>query len=243
MFWSDECSEVCRSAGDGLRFEKIKSHRELLYCDSAFCWFEKPLLQVATRLGYFPLVACTWLWATFPNRNGNKGIHFSGLCKNQEFVTPTIWGTAWEAEPLSLIHNPKNFTVGKADTETVSELDRLLRFIITSGTFLRQKLLVETKERAERHLRKRIAKLGYSPDRLISIINLRKREYKQGDQHEECAVDPVNWSHKWIVRGHMRQQWYPSLHANLPVWIHPYIKGPENMPLKPRSTPIFAVIN
>lgn len=35
--------------------------------------------------------------------------------------------------------------------------------------------------------------------------------------------------------------WYPSLKKHLPTLIGPYIKGPEDKPLKPRTTPVFMV--
>jgi len=44
-----------------------------------------------------------------------------------------------------------------------------------------------------------------------------------------------------MVRAHTRQQWYPSLSKHLPTLIGPYIKGPEDKPLKPRTTPVFLV--
>ncbi|MEU2426877.1 hypothetical protein ABZ619_38695 [Streptomyces sp. NPDC007851] len=36
---------------------------------------------------------------------------------------------------------------------------------------------------------------------------------------------------RWVVRGHWRQQWYPSRQANRPVWISPHMKGPDGAPI------------
>jgi hypothetical protein len=33
------------------------------------------------------------------------------------------------------------------------------------------------------------------------------------------------------VRGHWRQQWYPSIQDHRPVWIAPHRKGPEDAPM------------
>jgi hypothetical protein len=38
---------------------------------------------------------------------------------------------------------------------------------------------------------------------------------------------------RWIVSGHFRAQWYPSLQGHKLRWIEPYVKGPEDAPLKP----------
>jgi hypothetical protein len=40
-----------------------------------------------------------------------------------------------------------------------------------------------------------------------------------------------DYQHQWVVRGHWRQQWYPSRNVHRPIWITPHIKGPEGAPL------------
>lgn len=45
----------------------------------------------------------------------------------------------------------------------------------------------------------------------------------------------IEWSHKWLVCGHHRNQYYPSTQEHKLVWISPYVKGPEDKPLKPRA--------
>jgi hypothetical protein len=54
------------------------------------------------------------------------------------------------------------------------------------------------------------------------------------DRHEPGRV----YTHRWLVRGHHRAQWYPSLKAHKVVWIAPYIKGPADAPLK---MPVYVV--
>lgn len=46
------------------------------------------------------------------------------------------------------------------------------------------------------------------------------------------------WKQRWLVRGHLRAQWYPSLKSHKIVWIAPYLKGPEDAPVK---VPIYRV--
>lgn len=46
----------------------------------------------------------------------------------------------------------------------------------------------------------------------------------------------VDWSHRWIVRGHWRQQPHGEGRKHRrPVWIAPHIKGPEDKPLDTRE--------
>lgn len=47
------------------------------------------------------------------------------------------------------------------------------------------------------------------------------------------------WKQRWLVRGHYRAQWYPLVGAHKVIWIAPYLKGPEDAPLK---QPVYAVV-
>jgi hypothetical protein len=40
-----------------------------------------------------------------------------------------------------------------------------------------------------------------------------------------------SYQHRWIVRGHWRNHWYPSRQANRPIWIDSHVKGPDGAPI------------
>ena len=61
--------------------------------------------------------------------------------------------------------------------------------------------------------------------RVISVIMLRRRS---GQGHRDTEVE---WSHRWLVRGHWRNQWYSSEQTHRLIYINPHIKGPEDKPL------------
>lgn len=44
-----------------------------------------------------------------------------------------------------------------------------------------------------------------------------------------------NYSHRWWVAGHWRNQWYPSLGLHRQKWIHGYVKGPDGTPFIPKT--------
>lgn len=46
----------------------------------------------------------------------------------------------------------------------------------------------------------------------------------------DSVVRP-NYQHRWIVRGHWRNAWYPSQQRHRPVWISPHMKGPDDAPI------------
>lgn len=67
----------------------------------------------------------------------------------------------------------------------------------------------------------------------VTCALLRRREYTSESEREAEARD---YSHRWIVRGHMRNQAVGPRNAkggqqHERVWIAPYVKGPEDKPL------------
>jgi len=67
----------------------------------------------------------------------------------------------------------------------------------------------------------------------VTCALLRRREYASESEREAEARE---YSHRWIVRGHMRNQPVGPRNAiggqrHERVWIAPYIKGPEDKPL------------
>ncbi|QLJ06804.1 hypothetical protein HZZ00_37895 (plasmid) [Streptomyces sp. NEAU-sy36] len=39
------------------------------------------------------------------------------------------------------------------------------------------------------------------------------------------------YQHRWIVRGHWRNHWYPSRQSHRPIWIDSHVKGPDGAPI------------
>jgi hypothetical protein len=115
------------------------------------------------------------------------------------------------------------------------------RYFATLCAFMQQKILVTGTVSAERHARKRLEAQGFPHEPLIRVVELRRREsvlkHEPSNHGEE-----VEWSCQWIVRGHWRQQFYPSKHGTQPIWITPYVKGPEDKPLKAPRAEVFAVV-
>lgn len=77
----------------------------------------------------------------------------------------------------------------------------------------------------DRATRRRLARENQEPEP-VRVITLRRAASGSG-----AGESDREYHHRWIVRGHWRQQWYPSRGANRPVWIAPHIKGPEDAPL------------
>ena len=89
-------------------------------------------------------------------------------------------------------------------------------------------------EELPRPARKRAIRAGRPTS--IRVIRLPKRLRESHGTHD------VEWQSRWIVRGHWRKQpWGPERSRIRPVWIAPYIKGPDDAPLKDSAHRLFVV--
>jgi len=98
--------------------------------------------------------------------------------------------------------------------------------LVVFWNLLRQQSLVQDAAIApSRATRRREEKAGRTPSavRVITLAGSCSNE-SSGDKSRE-------WRHRWVVRGHWRKQWYPSIEDHRPVWIAPHLKGPGDAPL------------
>jgi hypothetical protein len=66
------------------------------------------------------------------------------------------------------------------------------------------------------------------PEQEIVVVTLRRE--RSLNQHLGGVAD---YSCRFMVRGHWRNQWCPSLQSHRQTWIAPYVKGPPDKPFKP----------
>ena len=106
--------------------------------------------------------------------------------------------------------------------------------LMTMRMLATQPGIAETTERKlTRPERKRSERSGatISP---IKIVNVRGLRSASG--HGE-AEGNVEWSHRWMVGGHWRNQPFgPERAQRRPVWVAPYVKGPADKPLVVKET-------
>lgn len=117
----------------------------------------------------------------------------------------------------------------------------VMRFLASAFAFVSQQIVTALPIRAERHAAKRLARAGWLGEPLVRVIQLRRAEHAASGASDESASR--EWSCQWVVRGHWRQQPYgEGRRGRRPIWITPYVKGPDDKPLKtPRAT-VFAVV-
>jgi len=107
------------------------------------------------------------------------------------------------------------------------------RFFAAGMTWLRQGIAVSEAAQVGRGPRRRLQREHDLTDiPQIKVIELRRRKYKSPEQ---CDTDgSVDWSHRWVVDGHWRNQWYRSRNVHAPKYIESYVKGPEDKPFVER---------
>lgn len=120
-----------------------------------------------------------------------------------------------------------------ANGDTPTSYTNCARYAHALFLMLNQTLTTMDDEYIPRAHRKRIARMKI-PGR-ISVIALRRMEgsKREGETH-------VEWSHRWIVRGFWAWRHCGETHPQaqeyekgwrVRVWIAPYVKGPEGLPI------------
>jgi hypothetical protein len=67
---------------------------------------------------------------------------------------------------------------------------------------------------------------------LITYLSYSAGEHR-GRRDDDAATR--SYSHRWVVRGHWRRQWYPSQNRHIPIWITEYVAGPPDLPIEHRD--------
>jgi len=147
----------------------------------------------------------------------------------------TFISGAYEEVDLSKMNNNMSW-----DWETAEDVRGLgrkrFKIAFSALEFMSQKILQPVKGQASRSCRKRARNLDHIPD--INIIKLRAYEQRLKKYKDSQSID---WQHRWVVRGHWRNQWYPANEEHRTIWIKEHIKGPEGKALLAKKN-IFKVV-
>lgn len=112
------------------------------------------------------------------------------------------------------------------------------RFLLAFLMMLNQTVTSVEEHTLDRKGSRRFKRMGL-PDR-VTVVRLRR--HKNIDRLEGETL--VEWAHRWVVRGHWRNQPYKDDDGTTiykRIWIAPHVKGPEGAPLK-QSQKIYALV-
>jgi hypothetical protein len=115
--------------------------------------------------------------------------------------------------------------------------DWISKLTFSFFAFIRQECVSIQHQSASRPIRRHLPP-SYSAEPVIKIIQLRRRSPATNGLEPQSR----DYSCRWLVRGHWRNQFYPSSKSHRPRFIPAYVKGPDDKPLKSTKSSIFAVV-
>lgn len=142
----------------------------------------------------------------------------------------------WGLHRLVVCHTFMWFTGEEgAAVEDWQHTDRFRRWLAAFWTLVKQpvpgrKSMVALHEvQPDRPLRKRLERLSLTQQH-VTFITLRHIQQREKAEGEDAKY--VEWTHRWLVDGHWRNQYYPSDNTHRQIYINGYVKGPEDKPLR-----------
>jgi hypothetical protein len=139
------------------------------------------------------------------------------LLQRPDLLPGLIWPEATRDGPVEWVYTcpPTNDEGG------------VLNVLRAAWTIMQQFLTVSMRTGVDRAESRRSARLGLIPE--VVVIRLRRKSLD--DKDKDPDGNGVEWSHRWLVSGHWRNQWLPSRSCHRLQWISGYVKGPDNKPL------------
>lgn len=144
-----------------------------------------------------------------------------------EFTVGAVPFGSTPHEAAEQIYAPleEKVAAGGTDYDCARSASVLLRFQVLMR-LCAQRIVEDRPTSPNRAARKRAgrAELPLTDVRVVML-----RHVGQRPDRDEPQV--VEWSHRWIVKAHWRNQWYPKLGTHRQILVNPYVKGPADKPL------------
>lgn len=107
------------------------------------------------------------------------------------------------------------------------------KIFLATNLIAAQYIAVVSGRKGARSQRRRALRMAVAPNfGDIRYVTLRRADQSRFEDVEGYENDPdFEYSHRFVVRGHWRHQYYPSKGRHELIWIDPFVKGPEHKPL------------
>ena len=210
-----------------------------------WAFFEKPVVVPFPNATLWDLQGIAWGPVLDQQRQGIGGLNLAVFVSTPKSAHMTCtgmttwrWGDSWDQQWGAT----KELELG----DHARVVDRngqvifgqwLSKLIFSFFAFIRQECVTIQNQPAARPIRRHLPK-SYAAEPIIKVIQLRRRSTAT-NADESVSVD---YSCRWLVRGHWRNQFYPGSQSHRPRYIQPYVKGPDDKPLKPTKSSLFAVV-
>jgi hypothetical protein len=252
MYVSADLSELVDFAADHTSYRPEPLVVTDLITPSGFAYFAKPLYVTDTRGLQMPFRAIQWNPTVDRRAPGDRITVASGDHSGEFYsgVIVTLYAHRGDGDPLDDGSRYSDIRIGGSDLameyvttmrfgqeSEVYEKDASIRDMLTHvKVFFRlcqQTIAVPRHERVARPTWKR-ARATWKDIKEVVVFTLRRAKGAkyEGEERE------VEWSHRWMVNGHWRNQPYiekddegnrRTIHKQ--IWIAPYVKGPDDKPL------------
>jgi len=244
MYVSADLTELVDYAADHSTFKPEPLIVTDLITPSGFAFFSKPLYVTDTRGLQMPFRAIQWN-PTVDRTAPGPGIDIAKDGQIYSGVIVTLYAHYLDGDPMddqngtdyssrkiggSALTMEYVTTMRFAQESEVYEKDASIRDMLAHiKVFFRlcqQTIAMPRRERVARPTWKR-ARATWKDIKEVVVFTLRRAKNPQYEGEER----EVEWSHRWMVQGHWRNQWYPSEKVHRQIWIAPHIKGPEDKPI------------
>lgn len=111
-----------------------------------------------------------------------------------------------------------------------SDNNIVFRFLMTFFRFCQEEWIDSRAIAPDRAAVRRAERRGV-PQPRVRVVRLRRRGNHQAAHPDQSGERKLYVNHRGLVRGHWRNQWYPSLQQHRPKWIAEFLKGPDDAPL------------
>jgi hypothetical protein len=225
-FWTTRVADVVEQAS---RSYPLQEDALLPKLSRAFCVFERPPLWMVIDGVRAGLSALSWA---------------SGTDATSGFLKLRIRGLVWNGGRCTVcfsveIRNPLELPDSGADPTFKEEVRAVYRWICSGSMFVEQRLVENETAAVGRHVARRASKLHIPST--CNVVQMRRLDRRRSDGTAQNHDAALEWQCQWLVRGHWRQQFYPSAGRHVPRWIAPYIKGPHDKPMKSPQPTVFVV--
>lgn len=261
-FCSEEMTDVVEH-GAKLFDYTDKTDSSLLPSPTGFCYFARGISMDQTDPEHMIIHALYWVKITDDHyfiiglNDSFVQQDRSSATQRRAFKEQSVYfndSERWNVNYVVNVSNGGGLAPGPTDEKKISEELRLedVRYLTISVQALTQSLFlmldqhtfVDSSLRATTSHKKRLKRLiSKKLPTSTQVIQLRRKYYNSNEK--SGTGQPIEYSHRWFVTGHWRWQPYKNQETketeHKRIWIHPYIKGPDDKPLK-TSPKVFALV-
>lgn len=236
--WSFETTTAALLASQTIPLDTPLTRENLPTDMAGFWWFGRPATSVETPgAGLRDIVGMAW--GTTGDLSATAIMIVGFVLDDYGRPVSTITAVWRFGETVRAMMDRNNADNNAQHlSEVPASVPSLCRLFLAGHAWLNQRILLVSSGHIERHRRKQLARENGPTVSDVKVIQLRRAE----SQHNKDGrtSESVEWTCRWIVNGHWRNQPYSNGEHKL-IYILPYVKGPDDKPLKVPAHTVYAV--